>query len=207
MDLPLLTPGSKAAQTAINLADVIATAEYKPDLVHQVVNAFLSGGRAGTKAQKTRREVRGGGAKPWRQKGTGRARAGSSRSPIWRGGGVTFAARPRNHAVKLNQKMYRGAMRCIVAELIRQGRLAVIDGVLTERPRTKDLVQRLKGLALVGTTLIITDAVDDNLRLAARNIPHVSVVEARSVDPVSLIGYASVLLTQAAVKQIEERLL
>jgi large subunit ribosomal protein L4 len=179
--------------------------EFNESLVHQVVVAYMSGGRQGTKAQKTRAEVRGGGKKPWRQKGTGRARAGSIRSPLWRGGGKIFAAVPRDHSQKVNRKMYRGALQCILSELVRQGRLVITDTFSMEAPRTKGLVDKLKALNLE-SVLIVTDAVDENLYLSARNLRGVDVVDVQSVDPVSLISHDSVLVTVSALKQIEESL-
>jgi large subunit ribosomal protein L4 len=165
----------------------------------------MAGGRAGTKAQKTRSEVSGGGAKPFRQKGTGRARAGTIRSPLWRGGGVTFAARPRSYEQKVNRKMYRGAMRAIVSELVRQERLVAVSGFSLAAPKTKELHARLQSMQLEGA-LIVTEQFDRNLMLAARNLPNVGVLTAGEVDPVSLIRFDKVLVTEAALKQLEERL-
>jgi len=189
----------------VSVSDAVFGAELKPGLIHQVVTAFLAAGRAGTKAQKTRSEVTGGGQKPWRQKGTGRARSGTSRSPLWRTGGVTFAAQPRNYAQKVNRKMYRGAVRSIVSELVRQGRLVVVPQISIASPKTKELVAFLKGLDL-SDCLILTEGQDERLYLAARNLPGVDVLSAQEVDPVSLIAFESVVLTPEAVKQLEERL-
>lgn len=177
--------------------------EFNEPLVHQVVTAYLAGARQGTRAQKSRSDRRGGGRKPWRQKGTGRARAGTIRSPIWRGGGVTFAARPQNHSQKVNRKMYRGAMRCILSELIRQHRLIALDTFRVDSPKTKSLLKQLKDLEL-SNVLIVTDEVDENLYLAARNLKGVEVLEVAGVDPVSLIGHDKVLITVSALKNLEQ---
>ena len=192
-------------KTSIDVADATFGAAFNEPLVHQVVTAYLAGARSGTKAQKNRSDVRGGGAKPWRQKGTGRARAGTTRSPIWVGGGATFAARPRDFTQKVNRKMYRGAIRSMLSELVRQDRLLVTDEFTVDAPKTKQL--RLK-LAELGTdsVLIVVEGFDEKLWLAARNLPHVEVLEARSVDPVSLAKRERVIMTVAAVKIIEERL-
>lgn len=179
--------------------------EFNEALVHQVVTAYLSGARQGTKAQKNRSAVSGGGAKPWRQKGTGRARAGTSRSPIWRSGGVTFAASPRNYSQKVNKKMYRAALRCIFSELIRQERLVVVENFTLETPKTKQFVAKLKELELK-SVLLVTKDVEENLYLAARNIPSVDVRDTAGIDPVSLVGFDKVLITVSALKEIEERL-
>jgi len=187
------------------VSDDVFAADYNEPLIHQVVTAYLAGARSGTKAQKTRSDVRGGGAKPWRQKGTGRARAGTSRSPIWRSGGVTFAARPRDYGQKVNRKMYKGAMRSILSELIRQERLVAVAEFTLTAPKTKELVGKLKDLDLKGV-LVVTDQPDENLYLAARNLYGVDVSDAKEIDPVSLIGYEKVLVTSAALKQFEERL-
>ncbi len=189
----------------LQVSDAVFGADFKEALVHQVVTAYMAGARAGTKAQKNRSAVRGGGRKPYRQKGTGRARAGTIRSPIWRGGGVTFAAQPRNYAQKVNKKMYRGALRSILSELVRQDRLVVVDEFGVEAPKTKELVGKLKALGL-DDVLIVTEQADENLFLAARNLYHVDVRDSDEVDPVSLIGYEKVLMTKDALKKIEERL-
>jgi large subunit ribosomal protein L4 len=180
-------------------------AAYNEPLVHQVVTAYLAAGRAGTKAQKTRAQVRGGGSKPWRQKGTGRARAGSIRSPLWVGGGRTFAACPREHAPKVNRKMYRAAIRSMLAELIRRERLLVVQDFGVAAPRTKELVGRLKELG-VDSALIIIEAFDENLYLASRNLAHVDLLEAAALDPVSLLRFEHVIMTVGAVRMLEERL-
>ncbi len=190
---------------SLQVSDVVFGADFKEPLVHQVVTAYLAGARAGTKAQKNRSAVSGGGKKPYRQKGTGRARAGTIRSPLWRGGGVTFAAKPRSYAQKVNKKMYRGALRSILSELVRQDRLVVVDGFGVEAPKTKQLVGKLKELGL-DDVLIVTEQADENLYLAARNLYHVDVRDSEELDPVSLVGYEKVLMTTEALKKVEERL-
>ncbi len=194
-----------ASGGTVTVSEVAFAKEFNEPLVHQVVTAFLAGARQGTKAQKNRADVRGGGRKPWRQKGTGRARAGTIRSPIWRSGGVTFAASPQNHEQKVNKKMYRGAMRCILSELIRQERLVVVDEFAVDVPKTKVLVGKLNELGL-SDVLIVSDSVDQNLYLAARNIPKVDVRDPSGTDPVSLVGAEKVLITVNALKKIEEDL-
>ena len=189
---------------SIDVADAAFGAAFNEPLVHQVVTAYLAGARAGTRAQKSRAQVRGGGAKPWRQKGTGRARAGSIRSPIWRGGGVTFAARPRDYSQKVNRKMYRGAMRSILSELVRQDRLRVVEEFSVNAPKTRELVAKLGSLSM-RDVLVVVDAADDNLQLAARNLHWVGVVDAKDVNPVSLLAFHTVLMTVAACRQLEER--
>ncbi|UHD15601.1 50S ribosomal protein L4 [Thiocapsa bogorovii] len=200
-----LTIRNDAGGSSLQVADTVFGVDYKPGLIHQVVNAYMAGARAGTRAQKTRAEVSGGGAKPWRQKGTGRARAGSSRSPIWRSGGVTFAAKPQDYSQKVNRKMYRGAVRSILSELVRQGRLVVVEDMRLDAPKTKDLLALLKRHELTDV-LILTDGLDDNLYLASRNIPKVDVMAVQDVDPVSMVAFDTVLATEAAVKHLEERL-
>ncbi len=189
----------------INVSEVAFGREFNEALVHQVVTAYLAGGRAGTVQQKTRAEVSGGGKKPWKQKGTGRARAGSIRSPLWRGGGKTFAARPQDWSQKVNKKMYRGAICAILSELVRQGRLIVVDSFAVDAPKTKLLVEKLNSMD-VADALIVTDNVDENLYLAARNLHTVDVVDPNAVDPVSLIAFDKVIMTVGAVKQFEEML-
>jgi len=191
--------------TAVELSEVAFGKEFNEALVHQVVTAYLAGGRQGTRAQKTRAEVSGGGKKPFKQKGTGRARAGSIRSPLWRGGGKIFAAKPQDWAQKVNRKMYRGAMQCILAELVRQERLVLIEDISVQTPKTKELVAKLTALG-VSNALIVTDAVDENLYLAARNLPHVEVIDTAAVDPVSLIGFDKVLMSVPAAKKLEVEL-
>jgi large subunit ribosomal protein L4 len=190
---------------SVEVADAIFGVRFNEPLVHQVVTGYLTGGRAGTRAQKTRAQVSGGNAKPWRQKGTGRARVGSSRNPLWRGGGVTFAARPVDHAQKVNKKMYRGAMRSILSELARLDRLRVVEGFGVEEPKTRALLKKLAELGL-SEVLIVVDEADTRLTLAARNLPHVDVAPARTVDPVRLIGFEHVLVTVPALRRLEERL-
>ena len=190
---------------AIDVCERTFGGEFNETLVHQAVVAYMAGGRQGSKKKKTRAEVSGGGRKPWRQKGTGRARAGTTRSPIWRSGGVTFAARPQDHSQKLNKKMYRAAMRSILAELVRQDRLVVVEELSVSAPKTKELLGKLNGLNL-NDVLIVSDAVEENLYLAARNIPHVDVRDVQGTDPVSLIAYEKVLMTVSAVKKFEELL-
>jgi len=179
--------------------------EFNEALVHQVVTAYRAAGRAGTKAQKSRAEVRGGGKKPWSQKGTGQARAGSNRSPIWVGGGKTFAAKPRNFEQKVNRKMYRGALRSMLSELARTERLVVTDALSLEAPKTKLLAGQLKAWSLE-KVLIVVEATDEKLFLAARNLPHVEVIEVSALNPLSLVRHDKVLMTVGAVKLLEERL-
>ena len=178
--------------------------DWNEALVHQVVVAYRNAGRAGTKRQKSRAEVSGGGKKPWSQKGTGQARAGSSRSPIWRGGGTTFAARPRDYSQKVNRKMYRGAIRSMLSELARQDRLVVTDEIALEAPKTKLLASKLSTWAL-RNVLIVVEAADEKLSLAARNLPHVELIEVAQINPLSLADHESVLMTVGAVKLLEER--
>ncbi|MFO1456577.1 MAG: 50S ribosomal protein L4 [Steroidobacteraceae bacterium] len=179
--------------------------EFNEALVHQVVTAYRNAGRAGTKRQKSRAEVSGGGKKPWSQKGTGQARAGSIRSPIWVGGGRAFAARPRSFEQKVNRKMYRGAIRAMLSELLRQDRLVVTDALALDAPKTKLLADKLKQLNLANV-LIVVEAIDEKLFLAARNLPHVDVLPAAALNPLALASYDKVLMTVGAVKLIEERL-
>ena len=190
---------------ALTVSETTFGRDFNEALVHQVVVAYAAGARQGTRAQKTRSEVSGGGAKPWRQKGTGRARAGTIRSPIWRTGGVTFAAKPQDHSQKVNKKMYRGAMKSILSELVRQERLIVVDNFSVEAPKTKELVAKLKELEL-NDVLIVTGEVDENLFLAARNLYKVDARDVAGIDPVSLVAFDKVLMTAEAVKQVEEML-
>ncbi len=203
MDLNIVTP--EGAKGTVAVSEVTFGREFNQDLVHQAVVAFLAGSRQGTKAQKNRSAVSGGGAKPWRQKGTGRARAGTIRSPLWRTGGVTFAAQPRNHEQKLNKKMYRAALRCILSELNRQERLVVVESFDLEAPKTKALVQKLAQFDLKDV-LIVTENVNENLYLASRNLHKVNVVDAAGVNPVSLVGADKVVVTVEALKKFEEML-
>lgn len=204
MELSVVKPGNKAAGT-VAVSEANFAREYNEALVHQVVTAFLSGARQGTRAQKTRSEVAGGGKKPWRQKGTGRARAGTIRSPIWRSGGVTFAAKPQDHSHKVNRKMYRAAMRSILSELARSDRLVVIEALDVEQPKTKLLVEALKTYG-VDNVLIVADSVDKNLYLASRNLHKVDVRDVEGVDSVSLIAFEKVMITVDAIKKFEEAL-
>ncbi|MCG8487175.1 MAG: 50S ribosomal protein L4 [Chromatiales bacterium] len=202
MDLNVKT--AAGAQT-IQVSDDVFGAEYKQSLIHQVVTAYMSAARSGTKAQKNRAAVQGGGAKPFRQKGTGRARAGTSRSPIWRSGGVNFAATPRSYEQKINRKMYRGAIRSILSELNRQERLVVVDEISISQPKTKELVGKLKDMELKDV-LVVSENPDENLYLASRNLYGVDVRDVEEIDPVSLVAYEHVLVTENAVKKLEERL-
>ncbi|GAB3479156.1 50S ribosomal protein L4 [Marinomonas epiphytica] len=193
------------AEGTVEVSEVAFAREYNEALVHQVVTAYLAGGRQGSRAQKTRSEVAGGGRKPWKQKGSGRARAGTIRSPLWRSGGVTFAAKPQDHSQKVNKKMYRAAMRTIWSELVRQDRLVVVEDLKLEAPKTKLFKAKMAELN-VENALVVSQDVEDNLFLAARNIPNVDVRDAASIDPVSLIAYDKVLVTVGALKQVEEAL-
>jgi len=190
---------------SVDVAEAAFGVAYNEPLVHQVVTAYLAGARAGTKAQKNRAAVRGGGAKPWAQKGTGRARAGTIRSPIWVGGGRTFAAKPRNYDQKVNKKMYRAALRSVMSELVRQDRLVIVKELTLEAPKTRLLAAELKQLGL-DNVLILNEAFDESLYLAARNLPNVGICDAASMDPVVLIRFEKVLVTLPALKLIEERL-
>ena len=189
----------------VEVTDASFGREYNEGLVHQVLVAFMAGARQGSRAQKNRSRVSGGGKKPWRQKGTGRARAGTSRSPIWRSGGVTFAAQPQEHSVKVNKKMYRGALQCIWSELIRQERLVVVEDLVIEQPKTKVLVQKLRDLGL-SETLIVVEKIDDNLRLASRNLSKTDVRDLTHIDPLCLISNEKVLVTAGALKGLEAAL-
>ncbi len=194
-------------KTKLELSDTIFACEFNEALIHQVVTAFMAGGRAGTQSQKTRAEVRGGGIKPWNQKGSGRARAGTIRSPIWRKGGVVFAAKPRSYEQKVNKKMYRGAIRSIFSELIRADRLAIVESFTVATPKTKDFLNQIAKLKLGSkNVLIISEAVEENLYLASRNLAAIDVRDVVAVDPVSLVGAEKVLITVAALKQFEELL-
>lgn len=205
MELNIAKPGNKAGKEKVTISDAAFAREFNETLVHQTVTTYLAGARQGTVQQKTRSEVSGGGRKPWRQKGTGRARAGTIRSPLWRTGGVTFAARPQDHSKKLNKKMYRGAMACILSELIRQGRLLVVDEFVVTSHKTKDLVAKLNEFAL-DNVLIVAEDIAEDLFLAARNLHKVDVLDAAGLDPVSLIGFEKVLMTVPALKKVEEML-
>jgi large subunit ribosomal protein L4 len=204
MKLKLVSNGAQTQD--IEVSDATFAREYNESLVHQVVVAYRAAGRAGTKAQKTKAEVRGGGIKPWRQKGTGQARAGSIRSPIWVGGGRAFAAKPRDFSQKVNRKMYRGAMQAMLSELARQDRLVVVNALELEAPKTKLLVQKLKDFDLGEKVLVLIEAHDEKLELAARNLPYVEVLPVSMLDPLSLARHDKVLATVGAVRLLEERL-
>jgi large subunit ribosomal protein L4 len=204
VELSVIKSGSSEAGS-VSVSDVTFAREYNEDLVHQVVTAYMAGARQGTRGQKNRAAVSGGGKKPWRQKGTGRARAGTIRSPIWRGGGVTFAAQPQDHGHKVNRKMYRAAMQSIMSELARQDRLMVVESLDLEAPKTKLLVKHLSEYG-VENVLIVSAEVDENLYLAARNLHAVDVLDVEGVDPLSLIGHDKVMITVDAVKKFEEML-
>ncbi|MFY0666164.1 MAG: 50S ribosomal protein L4 [Natronospirillum sp.] len=193
--------GSK--NSTVEVSDATFGKDFNEALVHQVVTAYMAAGRQGSKAQKTRSQVSGGGAKPWRQKGTGRARAGTTRSPIWRSGGVTFAATPRDYSQKVNRKMYRGAIQSILSELVRQERLIVVDDLNIAEPKTKLFLSKMKELGLINA-LFVADEVTENLFLSARNVPHVDVLDVAGVDPVSLVAFDKVVMTVAALKKVEE---
>ena len=203
MELAIATP--KGNKVTVEVSEVAFGKEFNQDLVHQTVVAFLAGARQGTKAQKNRSAVSGGGRKPFRQKGTGRARAGTIRSPLWRSGGVTFAASPQDHSQKLNRKMYRSAMQSIVSELARQERLVIVESFDLDAPKTKDLVSKLSDFGL-SEALIVTEEVSENLYLSSRNLHKVEVCDSAAVDPVSLINFDKVVITVAALKKLEETL-
>lgn len=189
----------------VELADEVFACEFNESLIHQIVTAYMAAGRSGTKAQKTRAEVSGGGAKPFKQKGTGRARAGTIRSPIWRKGGIVFAAKPRSFKQKVNKKMYKGALRSILSELIRQDRLQVVDKFSVDEPKTKSLVKKLQDMKIDGDILIVSDNVEENLYLAARNLARVALLDAATsaTDPVSLVRAEKVIITESAIKELE----
>ena len=202
MKIKIEKSGKKQSGT-IDVADSVFAAEFNEPLVHQVLVSYMSGSRSGTKSQKSRSEVRGGGRKPWRQKGTGRARAGTIRSPLWRGGGVTFAAKSRDYSKKVNRKMFRGAMRSIFSELVRQERFLCVDEFDVSDSKTKLVKEKLNKLGLK-EVLIITEGLSENLYLGVRNIPKVDVMDTNEINPYSLIGFEKVLITQAAVEKVEE---
>ncbi len=204
MELSLQTKSAESLGV-ISVSERVFAAPFNESLIHQAVTAYLAGGRTGTRAQKNRAQVKGSGSKPWRQKGTGRARAGTIKSPLWRGGGVTFAAKPYDHSQKLNKKMYQTALRSILSELVKQARLLVIEEFTLENPKTRDLVAQLKAFHL-DDVLIVTENSDDNLNLAARNLHRVEVKEIKTLNPVSLIGFEKVLMTLKALKKLEESL-
>ena len=204
MELNVVKSGKKKPGT-VEVSEATFARDYNESLIHQVVTAYLAGGRQGTRAQKNRSAVAGGGKKPWRQKGTGRARAGTIRSPIWRSGGVTFAAKPQDHSQKVNRKMYRAAMRSILSELARTDRLMIVEALDVEQPKTKLLVETLKGYG-VDNVLIVADSIDKNLYLASRNLHKVDVRDVEGADPVSLIAYDTVMITVDGLKKFEETL-
>lgn len=205
MQIGLISDSGKQSKGKVEVTDAAFAVDFNESLVHQVVTAYMAGARSGSRAQKSRSQVRGGGRKPWRQKGTGHARAGSIRSPIWRSGGVTFAARPKDHSQKVNRKMYRGALRSILSELVRQDRLAVVETFSVDSPKTKALAEKLTAMSL-RDTLIIVDAEDVNLQLAVRNLHWAAVIQSMEVNPVSLMAFDKVLITVPALKQLEARL-
>ncbi|MFI3194836.1 MAG: 50S ribosomal protein L4 [Methylococcaceae bacterium] len=205
MSLEATVLNSDGTSNKIDVSDKVFGQSYNETLIHQLLTKYMAGARAGTKAQKTRSDVSGGGIKPWRQKGTGRARSGTTRSPIWRTGGVTFAARPRNYEQKLNKKMYRVGIRSILSELLRQDRLVVSSNIIPESPKTKLLVEKLKAFDSK-RILIVVDELDINLALSSRNIPLLEVVEADNLSPVLLVGADKVIATPEAIKRIEEQL-
>ena len=202
MELQVQSISSSAGVASVALSDEVFGNAFNEALVHQVVTAYMAGSRSGTKAQKSRADVAGGGRKPWRQKGTGRARAGTTRSPLWRGGGRTFAARPRSFEQKVNRKMYRSALRSILSELVRQGRLLVVDDFQLTEPKTKLALAALSKLG-VNDVLIVCDEITENLFLAARNIPHVGMADVSAIDPVLLVSYEKVVVTQKALAGLE----
>jgi large subunit ribosomal protein L4 len=205
MDLQVTTAAGKASSKKVSVSDATFAREFNESLVHQVVTAYLAGARRGTRGTKSRSDVKGGGAKPWRQKGTGRARAGTSNSPIWRGGGKAFAFSNQDHSQKVNKKMYRVAIKAILSELVRQDRLVVVDELQPESPKTKEFVQLLKNMGL-DDVMIVVDDINDNLALASRNLFKVGLCTTKQLDPVSLVGSDKVLMTVKAVNQIEEML-
>jgi large subunit ribosomal protein L4 len=204
MNLKLISKGAQAQD--VQVSDTTFAREYNESLVHQLIVAYMAAGRAGTKAQKTKAEVRGGGIKPWRQKGTGQARAGSIRSPIWVGGGRAFAAKPRDFAQKVNRKMYRAGLQAMLSQLARTDRLQVVNGIELEAPKTKLLLQKLKELNQGDSVLVLVEAFDEKLELASRNLPYVDVLPVSALDPLSLARHDQVLATVGAVRLLEERL-
>ena len=205
MDLKLIELSTGKENGTVSVSDALFGVDFNEALVHQVVTSYMNGGRSGTKGQKNRAAVRGGGAKPWNQKGTGRARAGTSRNPIWVGGGRAFPGHNRDFSQKVNRKMYRGAMRSIFSELQRAGRLIVVDDFKVEAPKTKEFNAKLATLN-VSDALIVTEGFDEYLYLSARNLYNAEVSDVAGIDPVSLVGFQNVVMTQAAVKRLEEQL-
>ncbi|MDH4181480.1 MAG: 50S ribosomal protein L4 [Betaproteobacteria bacterium] len=205
MDLKLINDSGAPAATVAG-SDAVFGRDYNESLVHQVVTAYQANGRQGTRAQKSRGEINKSHRKPWRQKGTGRARAGQANSPLWRGGGKIFPSSPdENFSQKVNRKMYRAGVASILSQLVREGRLAVVEALSVDAPKTKLFAQKIRGLGLAGTVLVVTDSLDENLYLASRNLPNVLVLETREVDPVSLVRFQNVVLTRGAVAQFEEQ--
>ncbi|MCK4587509.1 MAG: 50S ribosomal protein L4 [Gammaproteobacteria bacterium] len=205
MDLKLTTATGKASTKKVEVSDANFGREFNEALIHQVVTAYLAGGRSGTRKTKNRSDASGGGAKPWRQKGTGRARAGTIRSPIWRSGGHTFALRPQDHSQKVNKKMYRSAMQSILSELVRQDRLSIVDKFEVKGPKTKELVKKLAAMNFTSGVIITDDATDD-LFLSARNLYNIDVLEISDLNPVSLVGSENIVITVGALQKIEEML-
>lgn len=203
MELKLMTSAKRGSK--FEVSDAVFAREYSEGLVHQVLTTFMSNARAGTRKQKTRAEVRGGGIKPWKQKGMGRARAGTIRSPLWRHGGKIFAARPQDHSTKINRKMYRAAVQCILSELVRQERLILVKDFSVSAPKTKELLELLKQYE-VQDVLIVTESADQNLYLAARNLYRVDIVDAEEMNPLDLIKHERVIMTEEAIKRVQERL-
>ncbi|MDH5691777.1 MAG: 50S ribosomal protein L4 [Gammaproteobacteria bacterium] len=201
-----ITSSNGSAGKKASISEVVFGREFNEDLVHQCVVGYMAAGRAGTRAQKSRSDVSGGGAKPFRQKGTGRARAGTIRSPLWRSGGKTFAARPQDYSQKMNKKMRKAAMQSILSELVRQDRLVLVEEFGVSAPKTKELLSMLSSMGLGNNCLLVTEAFDENLYLAGRNLPHINVCEVSKADPVSLIGHEKVVLTVGAAKKFEELL-
>ena len=204
MELPVTAVNNQTSADKLTVSDTIFGRDFNEALVHQVVVAYLAGARAGTRAQKNRAQVSGGGSKPWRQKGTGRARAGTIRSPLWRSGGVTFAAQPQDHSQKVNKKMYRAAMRSIFSELVRQHRLVVVQELKVTEPKTKLISAQLEGLGVNGNALLVTESLDMDLYLAARNLPKIDVCEVTGLDPVSLIRFDNIVITVGALGRVGE---
>ncbi len=204
MELKLINDQGQAS-SSVTVSDALFGRDFNEALVHQVVTAYMANARSANRAQLTRAEVKHSTKKPWRQKGTGRARSGSTASPLWRGGGRAFPNSPdENFTQKLNKKVYRAGISAILSELVRQGRLSVVDGFVLESPKTKALAQKIKDMGLDKNTLIITDELNENLYLSSRNLPNVLVLETMQADPVSLVRFANVVLTRNAVKQFEE---
>lgn len=203
MDLNLVSTADGQVSGAISVDDTVFSIDYNETLVHQLVTAYQAAGRAGTVAQKSRSEVSGGGIKPWRQKGTGRARSGTSNSPLWRTGGVTFAAKPRSYVQKLNKKMYRKGIKCILSQLVREERLFAVTELTVDQPKTKAFQAKMDAMSLTHA-LFVTEQDDRNVALASRNIPHVSVINANQIDPVTLVRSKKIFMTEAAIRKMEE---